>query len=155
VFHGIALEAALRALTTVLSAALHSTLPARTGKPSAADAEDDDDDDDDNDDAAAPDSYAGGDGMDVDEAPATRGGASHGDLPLSLLVHVVRRGLGLADHPDLADRLFDLVGSVLAEARKPLVGAGRCVAQGPAPVGSSANGRAWYLRGGTLSFSLF
>ena len=68
-------------------------------------------------------------GMDVDDAGGRPGAgavtALDGERAMALLLQVVQRGLGLGEQPDLCDRLFDVVGTVLAESRKPATGAVR------------------------------
>lgn len=70
--------------------------------------------------------------MDVDDVgsrPANVGvgavTALDGEHLMALLLQVTKRGLNLGEQPDLCDRLFEVVGTVLAESRKPATGAVR------------------------------
>ena len=70
--------------------------------------------------------------MDVDDVgsrPANVGvgavTALDGEHLMALLLQVTKRGLNLGEQPDLCDRLFEVVGTVLDESRKPATGAVR------------------------------
>ena len=75
--------------------------------------------------------------MAVDDDSGVRSGntgvgavtAVDGEHLVALLLLATQRGLNLSEQADLAERLFDVVGAVLAESRKPITQAARCGAQ--------------------------